>query len=91
MERKVQWALVGLLAVIIAVAAFTTRYAYPERGAGMLRIDRWTGTPQRWGCVEVVKGEPSKPSQEDPYAAIFAPVRGADETGCLRYGWKPRA
>lgn len=83
MDKKVQWALVVLLAVALAYVAWLTRYEYPERFGGTRRVDRWTGAYQRLECVRWTGASPDK---SDPYREIF----DADETGCLRYGWKPR-
>ena len=74
MDRRVQWALVGLLAVALAYAGIVTRYQYlsPDGAptlAGRIRIDRWTGAVQVWGCLQYQS-------------------EGADKSICVRYGWE---
>jgi len=88
MDRRVQWALVGLLAVALAYGAIVTRYEYPPQAAGRLRVDRWTNTVQVWGCLEYVEGAPKfAPSALD---RLLFRGRGGDDQGCRRYGWQLR-
>ena len=105
MDRRVQWALVGLLAVALAYAGIVTRYQYlstaPSRLlAGRIRVDRWTGAVQVWGCLQYQSASPA------PRAAIQRQSRQLETLAdlkkwleeeewrervqrvCVRYGWK---
>jgi hypothetical protein len=48
--------LTSLLVVTVTLIAVLTRYEYPLKEAGKLRIDRWTGVPQVWECKDLETG-----------------------------------
>lgn len=90
-DRRLQWVIVCLLTVAVVYAVVASRYVYPAvegAGAGRIRIDRWTGASQIWGCAAYIEGAPKW--NAGPLEQSLWKARGADSTGCLRYGWRLR-
>lgn len=65
MDRRVQWALVILLTVTLAYAAYATRYYYPPGQQELRwRVDRWTGRTQTHVCLKTRPARPGDPSYD---------------------------
>lgn len=86
MDRKVQWAVIGLLAFALAWVAIATRYEYVHQAGAQIRIDRWTGTLQRWGCVEAARNADGSINFERELRVLRGEsLRLGD---CAREGWR---
>jgi hypothetical protein len=84
------WAAVALALLASAYIVVSSRYAY-MRGPAMVRLDRWTGTPQRWSCHDEynpVRAKAIIRGPDEPYESFRNRLRAAGALGEGGCGWR---